>query len=204
MNNHTYPKEHYLSWLKVLDSGILTKNLINCALFILSYELFKQSVIGHPKGFFCTQYRNGKLKISERYKELVLDINPKDVFNSSCIWFKENGAIGENDLYKISTIRKHRNELVHEIPNFIAGNKNLQEKLFDDLYILLSKIDRWWLINIEVPTDPDFDNQKIDEDQTFSGNMILLDMIKRILTGDDYELSELKNLVLNKINQNTP
>ena len=195
-------RKTYLGWLKVLEPEILKRNLINCSLFILAYEIFKQSVIDHPKGFYCHEWENGKWKISQRYKDDVIKLHPKDLFHASCLWFKENDAIDEKDIEKISAIRKHRNEIAHELPSYIAADKNINEDLFFDLFLLLSKVDRWWIINFEVPTNPDFDGQEIDENETYSGNMIMLDMIRRILSGDDQELSELRNIVIGKI-QNT-
>jgi len=48
---------------------------------------------------------------------------------------------------------------------------------------LLIKVDRWWIREIEIPTNPDFDDQEIDEDEISSGNMLLLSLIFDVVSG---------------------
>jgi hypothetical protein len=42
---------------------------------------------------------------------------------------------------------------------------------FGDMTTLLDKIERWWIVNVEIPTNPDFDgkHEEIDESGIIPG-----------------------------------
>ena len=45
----------------------------------------------------------------------------------------------------------------------IDENSELKFELFLAIPKLLEKVDRWWVINVELPTDPQFDNLDYEE-----------------------------------------
>lgn len=104
------------------------------------------------------------------------------------LWFKEMGAINEDDVATADEIRRHRNELAHEIPKFLTSVKsNLDVSLFDKILALMSKIDRWWIREIELDCNPDFDHldhNSIPDEEITSGNMILIQIILAGVFGD--------------------
>jgi len=61
------------------------------------------------------------------------------------------------------------------------------EKLVDQfcmMYGLFSKIEKWWILEIEVPIAGVYKPEEIDQDGVTSGNMILLNIISDILVNN--------------------
>lgn len=59
--------------------------------------------------------------------------------------------------------------------------------LLSNMIDLLVKMDQWWIREIEIPTNPDFDDIELTEEdyeKSMSGNMIILSLILPILEGD--------------------
>ncbi len=50
---------------------------------------------------------------------------------------------------------------------------------------LLHKIEVWWIANVEIPTDPDFDGREIDEDGIVSGPIMTIKLLLEIALGDE-------------------
>ena len=99
----------------------LLHNLILCSLYLAAYELLKSSVIDHLKNFFSDCSQDGKRQLGQDYGKHVSVLNPKDSFHASCLWFKQNGALNDDDLAELERIRKHRNAIAHELPSFISA-----------------------------------------------------------------------------------
>ena len=55
--------------------------------------------------------------------------------------------------------------------------------MFDKLVELLHKIDLWWVINIEIPTNSDYDGQEINEKDVKVGSVMVLQMVIDIALG---------------------
>lgn len=85
-------------------------------------------------------------------------------------------------------IRSHRNEFAHALPEFIGKrNREIDVSLIGQLYKLIAKIDRWWIRQVEIPTNPDFDDQGVDaipDEKIQSGRMFFLATLVRVAAGD--------------------
>ena len=57
--------------------------------------------------------------------------------------------------------------------------------LMAEIVRLVSKIDRWWVREVEIPTNADCDGEEITDEEIISGRMIILQIMLRILTGED-------------------
>ena len=152
---YTDMDEHLKSWAKFLKPETLRENLISISLFISAFEMFKEQVISKPETFYSDGFdQNGSI-INEKYKTDVLTKSKSKIL-ASLLWFKEMEAIDQHDIDSFNEIRIHRNEVAHEIMNFISdANKNLDFSIFRKLIDLLSKIEKWWFINFEMGVDPE-------------------------------------------------
>ncbi len=58
---------------------------------------------------------------------------------------------------------------------------------FNGMVALLDKIERWWIINVEIPTNPVFDRKRdeIDESGIVPGPILSLQMMFDIALGSD-------------------
>jgi len=175
------------SWKKFLHPETLKGNLVAVSLFITSFEMFKDAVVQKPKTFFTNGFdKNGPI-VGEEYKTEVLSKSKSPLY-ASLLWFKEMGAINNSDIEAFNTIRKHRNELAHEILEFITNaNKNLDTTIFQTLIQLLSKIEKWWFVNFELAINPDIAEDDVNLDEVIPGPIWSLQLMLDIALGNEPE-----------------
>lgn len=179
-------------WRNILDKDILKGSINMIALFITVYELLEDNIISKPKNFFTILECDEKAK--QEYQKHVLSLYDKSAcpgitsknkeLISSLIWFKNNGAIDNNDIKIFADSRSLRNKVTHEMIYAIAdGGEQIVEQ-FALMYALFSKIEKWWIMEIEIPISGDIEPDKIDQEEVMSGHMIILEIILDILAND--------------------
>lgn len=184
MDEHQREKARQ-SWEKFLEPQSLRSNLIACSLFIVAWETFRNSVIDNLWGFYHIGQDPARGGVSAKYQSRVLDRH-KSPLMASLMWFQEMGAVDEVDLNAVDQIREHRNEIAHQLPKYITTvDHNVDTDLFTRLLELTDKIGRWWVLEIEVPTNPDCDHQEVNAEDVQSGDMWFLGLLVQIATGDD-------------------
>jgi hypothetical protein len=52
---------------------------------------------------------------------------------------------------------------------------------------LLLKIERWWVINVEMATDPDINMDEIDEAGIIPGSYLMLQVLSQVALGNEEE-----------------
>ncbi len=175
----------YRSWAKFLNPESLRGNLIIASIFLAAYELLRTSVIDRIRDFFTYEFNEHGGVVSEDYKSKILSLD-KSPLRASLLWLKEMSAIGDTDIELVDEIRKHRNELAHDLPKFIAtADAEINVNLLGSIYELLTKIDRWWIKEVDIPTNPDFDGQEVADDEIQSGMMLCMQMMLRIATDEN-------------------
>jgi hypothetical protein len=204
-------KDSFDSWEKFLNPDELKSSLIRASIYLSAYELFKNSIIDHSRGFFASEWKfndkTGEIEtiISKSYKDKVRSLYPKDEFHSCCLWFFENKAMSQQDLDSIAKIRKHRNSIAHELPKYLGSVKyDIDTNLLKELIGIIRKVDTWWLREIEIPTNPDFDHIDYDDirwDEVLSGNMIMMNFLASIYEGDDAYLKAFHNEFVERWNK---
>lgn len=186
-------------WMNVLDPVRPKPNLELISLYITLYEMLEDAIIQKPRDFYTLID-----EIDEAgYKAHVLDLYDPEkcplirrsskVLISSLLWWNSLEAISEEDTEVFSHCKERRNALTHEMLKIIAGG--LDEGFYEDfnrMYDLFCKIERWWILEYELPLNPDFDNcdKEIDEDGVMSGNMIVLSAMMDIVNTGSNKLYE--------------
>ncbi len=178
-------------WENFLNPETLRHNIIWASIFITGYELLKENIIENLSYFFMDGLNEKGLILGSSYKENVLkkDKNKNPLWGS-IEWYKESGAINTDDILKFKNIRKIRNKLVHQLLDFTS--EGIDKELIDsmnDLIYLSDKIGKWWIINIEIPTDEQWDDKEIIEDEIVPGSTMTLKLLLDIALGDK-EISE--------------
>lgn len=178
-------RDTFLDWAKFLHPESLKGNLIAASLFLAAYETLRASVIEQIQSFFTFGFdQNGPIvDDAYRLKVLALDASP---LRASLLWLKEHNVIDEDDMKSVDDIRKHRNELAHDLPKFITTvEAEINVQLLGRICELVTKIDRWWILEVEIPINPDFDSQEVDAAGVLSGHMMFLHMSIHIASGED-------------------
>ncbi len=179
-------------WKNILDRDVLKDSIQMIALFITVYEMLEDTIISRPKDFFTVVDWDEKAK--KEYSKRVLSLydpqtcpgipqQRKDLI-SSLIWFKNLGAIDDNDIKVFADFKKLRNTLVHEMLSSMAeGGAKLTDQ-FVHLYALFCKIERWWIVEIEIPISGEYVMDEITEGDVMSDNMVVLNAIMDILANN--------------------
>ena len=77
-----------------------------------------------------------------------------------------------------------RNTLAHKMFESIADGGSKVVEQFSKMHTLFCKIERWWIMEIEVPISGDFEPGQVDEDDVMSGNMVMLNIVMDILANN--------------------
>jgi len=181
-------------WIDFLDPENLKGNLMASSLFIATYESFTDYAIDEVKFFYNTGFDESGYTFNPKYEKDVLS-KDKKVINASLLWLKENEAISAEDIEKFNEIRRYRNKLTHELMNILFEKVPADlPKLFLDLFILRVKIEKWWILNIEIPTEPDSEKyQNITEDDIITSSQMLYRIIMDMLSDDEKTANFYKN-----------
>jgi hypothetical protein len=83
-------KTIFQNWLKFLNPDELKVNLIRSSMFILFFEILKQTIVDKVQGFYTDKFslnENGELKNkpTNKYKTEVLSLCPKSELLACCI-----------------------------------------------------------------------------------------------------------------------
>jgi len=176
-----------LCWERFLNPEILRTNLIAASLFITAFEMLKDSIIERICEFFTDGFNENAWIVNENYKTKVLSLNKSSLY-ASLEWLKSMNVIDDADVVEFNKIKDCRNEIAHEIANFISKGPKIDPlPLFSKMIDLLYKIEKWWILNIEIPTNPDFDGQDIDEDRIVPGKIMTLYLLADIALGSKEE-----------------
>jgi hypothetical protein len=172
-------------WEQLLTPAVMQEKLISASLYITAFELLKESIIGRIRSFYMVGLDIDGEVIDEKYETVVLSKN-KNPLVASLNWLSENYVIDENDRQAFERIRTARNLIAHELPSMVMGSKDFQHvEKFQELLALLKKIEVWWVVNMEIPVNPDFDGKEIDEDGIVPGPVLMLQMMLEVVSGNE-------------------
>ena len=175
------------SWERFLKPENLKANLIILSLFITSYEILKDSIIARIRNFYTNGFDEKGWIIDKEYQTKVKSLN-KSLLYASLEWLKNKKVIDDNDIEEFNEIKKCRNELAHEIVNFITKGSNINPlPLFPKMINLLDKIEKWWILNVEIELNPNLKDKEIDEKGIVPGPIIMLRVLMDIALGNEEE-----------------
>lgn len=192
MENET-AQEFHPQWKNIFDKDKLKGSVNIIALFITVYELLEDRIITYPKDFYTIVEFDEVAK--RNYEKHVLSLYDKDAcpkiktrnkaLIASLMWFKTGGAIDDNDINVFADSRNRRNEIVHEMLTTITEGADKLVEQFALMYGLFCKIEKWWILEVEVPISGEFPNlTEEDANGAMSGYMVVLDAIIDILANE--------------------
>lgn len=175
------------SWEEFLNPEVTKPRIIAASIYIAAFESLKDSIVEHLRMFFWTGFDETGDKIDPKYKTDVLARNKSAVY-ASLDWLKERCAIDDADLATFERVKRCRNTLAHELLSVLSskGMPADYEQCFADMVALLRKIEVWWIVNVEIPTNPDFDgSEEIDEAGIMPGPIMAMRLLMDIALGDE-------------------
>lgn len=161
-------------------------------MYITAFELLKDAIVGRIRDFYCIGIdENGPIESNE-YQVTVLSRN-KSALYASLDWLIESGAIDQSDLATLERLKGLRNKLAHNLSSLVLGGEDLQLKShFQEAYEFLRKIEMWWVVNVEIATDPDYDGREIDEEGVTPGSVLMLQLMLDVSNGNTEYLNHLR------------
>ena len=180
-------------WERFLDPDVVRPSLFLATMFITAFEILKNSIVDDVRGFYTNGFDGNGLTVGDAYKSQVLAKN-KSPIHASLQWLRENDAISDEDLITFEKLKITRNQLAHQLFAVVIGQaESAHEAQFADLVALLRKIGVWWVINVEIQTNPDFDGQEIDEAGIVPGAIFSLQILIEVASGNTELLARWRN-----------
>lgn len=171
-------------WERFLDPEVLRPSLFLATMFITTFEILKDSVVSKVRDFYSNGFDEHGPTVGSEYQARVLSRNKSSLY-ASLQWLRENDAIDENDLAIFEKLKVTRNQLAHELFAVVTGQiESAHQVQFEELVALLRKIGVWWVVNVEIPINPDFDEKEIDEEGIVPGEILSLQMLIEVASGN--------------------
>ena len=184
---HTTMKEPAeKAWEEFLNPEVLRPRLIAASLFITSFELLKDSIVGRIRDFFCHGFDEHGDNIDPQYRAEVLARNRSPVY-ASLDWLVMMQAIESADIETFDRVKACRNHVAHRLLA-IVGTDGLPPDFaerFQEMTGLLRKIEVWWIKEVDIPTSGDFDGQEIDETKIIPGPVMGLQLLCDVALGSE-------------------
>ena len=172
---------------KMYNQKDLRPFLITASLYITAFELLKNSINKRIEDFFMvgTKSRNHDRQKEydeemRSYRDKHKDKKDKKTY-ASLDWLIDVGAISDADVKKYDDVRSFRNEIAHELLNLMsektAENLEKMNHHFVTMLELLRKIETYWILNVDVPCNPDFDGKEISTKDVSPGPIVAMEML---------------------------
>ncbi|NKE72845.1 hypothetical protein [Candidatus Manganitrophus noduliformans] len=169
-----------------MNPEVMRPRLMAASIYIAGFQALRDSVVGRIRDFFWVGFDKSGDKIDPKYMSDVLSRNKSPLY-ASLDWLKEMNAINDHDLSTFDRVKACRNTLAHKLFSAL-GTEGLPadfEQCFTDMVSLLRKIEVWWITNVDIPTNPDYDGSDIDEDGLIPGPVMGMQLLFDIALGDD-------------------
>ena len=176
-------------WENFLNPDKLRETLISMSIYIAAFEILKKSIVGRIRSFYVLGVGTESAADIAEYQQEVLSLARSPVV-ASLLWLKSNGGIENSDIETYDALREMRNIVAHCLHELVDGGLAANSATeFLKLVVLLRKIEVWWIVNVEIPANPDFDGQEIDQSGIVPGPVLAVQLLVDIALGNKNYLS---------------
>jgi hypothetical protein len=175
--------DHDEHWARFLDPEVVRPSLFMATMFVTAFEILKNSIVDRIRDFYSIGWSEQGSTVSPEYENNVLSKNKSPVY-ASLSWLIDQQAISKSDLDTFEQLKKTRNLLAHQLFDVVTGQaESTHQEQFTTLVDLLRKIEVWWVVNVELAVNPDYDDQEIDEANIVPGAILSLQMLLHVASG---------------------
>ena len=178
---------------RMTDPKEFRNSLVSAALFIASYEVLEDLVIDETRTFFTLGLNSKDRK--EMYESEVLNLSPeKSRLDGSLRFLKEVRAMDDDDISAFRRIRDIRNKAVHDLLRFACATDRASYKdELNKMVQLIEKLDRWWITEVEIPTNRALVGKEVDTSNVTSCRVLMLrGLLHLALTNQEVSDFEMK------------
>jgi hypothetical protein len=162
-----------------LSEDDLTRSLAYAGFVLLAYELVKSLIVDPIRLFYRdTTFSAGPFK---SYELDVLSRN-KNEFEACLLYLRDfMKAIDSDDVLAIQGLRKHRNDLAHDLPSLLRRlDVNRYAPLLEKTDKALFKLSNYRTY-MEIGHDPEFQDKGIDWDTVYGTEyMIFKEVVEKV------------------------
>jgi hypothetical protein len=180
----------FAQWEAMLTPEIVRDRLVRAGLFLIGYELLEDVIVRRLREFF---FFTGLDSSSDDYRSEVLSLDPKgknDAVRGSLKWLLKMGVIDPQEEQRFIEIKNARNAVAHALGPIIGGEKNEEFGAhFAPMLNLLTKVHRWWILNVDIETDPDWGGAAVDPSEITPGSLLLMQILMDVALGNADEAS---------------
>lgn len=171
-------------WERSLDPDVVRPSLFLATMFITTFEILKNSIVDRIRDFYSVGWSESGSTVNPEYQREVAS-RKKSILYASLEWLIGHEAIDAKDLETFEKLKGIRNQLAHQLFEVVTGQiESEHEAQFSALVELLRKIEVWWVVNVEIPINPDFDGQDINEEGIVPGAVLSLQMLIEVASGN--------------------
>ncbi len=153
-------------------------------MFITTFEILRNSIVDRIRDFYSIGWSEEDSTVSGEYGAKVLARNKNAVY-ASLNWLLEHQAIDDEDIKTFEILKKTRNLLAHQLFAVVTGQaESSHTDQFQVLVELLRKIEVWWVINVEIPINPDYADAEVAEEGIVPGAILSLQMLLEVAGGN--------------------
>lgn len=203
MRDHNINSDDLAQWLRFLNPEEMKSGLQFCSLYIAIFEMLKESIVGRPRDMYTHTFTDGEWIPDPDYAEKVLkrDKN-KNALWASLDWLKEYDILSEADIRLFKEARNIRNNMAHDmIKALLEMDAKITADIFNQMLSLVHKIEHWWVVNVEIATDPDLYDKDIDLDGVVPGKMMTIRILIDVTLGEAEKAWEYYNAMKEQIDQ---
>ncbi len=153
-----------------LASSSIRIALQRAGMFLTGWELLKTDIEDGVRQFFELQPG----VIGPEYERHVLSRH-KYKLHASALWLVDQGAITATQCDRIEELRRHRNEIAHELAKLLIDpSHEINVKLLEEMATILRSVGAFFG-RIAADCDPEFDGREIADEEIRSGTSLLMD-----------------------------
>lgn len=180
---------------------ILKANLIIASLYIAVFDNFKTNIVEKVKYFYLSGIKEGVEQFRDYEKEVLELVKTKKnkQIKATLQWLLSCKMITEAEIQEFEVYTNMRNKLAHEMNKMlIEGFPEEIYKNYADMINLFNKIERKWIIEIEMAINPPkISYEDIQWEEITSINLEFIKIMTDIaFTGNEKYMQMVKNYSL--------
>jgi hypothetical protein len=172
------------AWDDFINPDVVRPSLVASAMFVMAFEHARDMIIRRIRAFFAWPVGVDGEEVDPEYQRDVLSRNRSAVY-ASLEWLKDQKAITDDDVAIFNRAKTLRNKLAHDLLRIIGrdGMPSDFAERFDELLVLIRKIETWWIINVDLTTTPNAP-QDVKPEDISPGSILMLQMLAAIAMSD--------------------
>ena len=181
-----FPKFHDA----VLSSGDTFANQMQmAALYLMTFECLRKFLESQFESFFCNEWKHNKLnelivqrgpEFQATFQDYKKDNKEAKLFDVACNWFHDAGALDDQDIKALNSLKELRNIIAHDLISIIVDEEHplIGKDITYSAIGFCHQIANWWIQNIEAGISPEnyehYSEETMNEATTLQVQLLMM------------------------------